>query len=712
MNNGKTITMLAALALALCLAAPVALAQQQQEADVLLQEALHKEMVDGDLEEAISLYQKIVNNFSDIGRAVAARALVQMGKSYEKLGVHLVAEARQAYEQVVRDYADQPKMVAEARSRLETLEAAVAAAAGPDEPKALTIRKVVSHEMYGAPSPDGRYFSYINWATGNLAVYDMKTGEYRDLTDEGTWEVPTQFGDALIWSPDSKQVAYAWYTAGNQDLRIVNVDGGEPRILAPFSAEGVPYPGAWSRDGKYILAVQGEPYHNHISDRIVLVDVETGSTRTIKNLPENIHTRNMSLSPDGKYVVHETFRKGREKPRNVHIISIDGRIDQPLIDHPADDYFPLWTPDGRGVVFTSDRSLMPGLWYVSVAEGRKASEPRLIRSALGTDFTPAGFTDDGTYYYGDTRLNENVFVAELDVDRGALQMKPEVVSKRFDGTNMIPFWSPDGSKLAYLSLRGNDWKSDLVLVIRDVQSGEERDLKPKLEWIEAARQWSSPQWSPDGNAILVTAWRGDERGLYLVDIETERATRLVPPFDGGGRNKVFTPDGDDVIFVRKGAVVHGSEIVQRNIASGAERVLGDSQRATFNLAISPDGSQLAYFEGGSGLRHDLVVVSLKDGSTRTLWSGTDEWYFSEEAGLEWMPDGAHLLLATYHPDEKQQQLYLVDARDGEQKPIGKPMKGDKQIEHVDVHPNGTTIAFSRGEQISEVWAIENLVFEQ
>ena len=45
-------------------------------------------------------------------------------------------------------------------------------------------------DTMGAPSPDGRYLSYVNWTKGNLAMHDLETGENRDLTDEGTWETP------------------------------------------------------------------------------------------------------------------------------------------------------------------------------------------------------------------------------------------------------------------------------------------------------------------------------------------------------------------------------------------------------------------------------------------------------------------------------------------------------------------------------------------
>ncbi len=96
------------------LATPVARAQDRPEPAVLLQAAVHTELVEGDLARAIQLYGDIVANH-EAERAVAAKALLYMGRSYEKLGS---AEATAAYERVVRDYADEVEQVEAARELL------------------------------------------------------------------------------------------------------------------------------------------------------------------------------------------------------------------------------------------------------------------------------------------------------------------------------------------------------------------------------------------------------------------------------------------------------------------------------------------------------------------------------------------------------------------------------------------------------------------
>ena len=58
-------------------------ARQNGEAEVMLQAAMHRELVEGELEQAIELYRAIADRH-DNNHAVAARALLYMGRSYEK----------------------------------------------------------------------------------------------------------------------------------------------------------------------------------------------------------------------------------------------------------------------------------------------------------------------------------------------------------------------------------------------------------------------------------------------------------------------------------------------------------------------------------------------------------------------------------------------------------------------------------------------------
>src|ERR1700758_1651858 len=110
----QSIATVVGASLMLVLAAGAARAQSGYD---LFQQALVKERAEGQLEQAIALYQRVVREYAT-DRPLAAKALVQLGQAYEKLGRD---EAGQAYQRVLRDYAEQRDQVTAARARLAAL---------------------------------------------------------------------------------------------------------------------------------------------------------------------------------------------------------------------------------------------------------------------------------------------------------------------------------------------------------------------------------------------------------------------------------------------------------------------------------------------------------------------------------------------------------------------------------------------------------------
>lgn len=101
-------------------AAPPQKPSSPATADTLMGAALHQEEVEGNLEAAIATYKKVIAD-PRASRSLAATALLHLGGSYEKLGD---AEARKAYERVVREFGDQAESAATARARLAALASA------------------------------------------------------------------------------------------------------------------------------------------------------------------------------------------------------------------------------------------------------------------------------------------------------------------------------------------------------------------------------------------------------------------------------------------------------------------------------------------------------------------------------------------------------------------------------------------------------------
>lgn len=105
-------------------------------------------------------------------------------------------------------------------------------------PKRISSSKVWSRpNTYnsGTPSPNGKFSSYMDQETGNVAMREFSTGKTSLLTKEGTWENPMKFTIGSIVSPNSKQVAYSWYNVKSNSVSIH--PDGQRIIITTFNQE-------------------------------------------------------------------------------------------------------------------------------------------------------------------------------------------------------------------------------------------------------------------------------------------------------------------------------------------------------------------------------------------------------------------------------------------------------------------------------------------
>ncbi|MGB7294906.1 MAG: tetratricopeptide repeat protein, partial [Candidatus Aminicenantales bacterium] len=455
----------------------------------LFQKALAKERGEGNLEEAIALYQKVIQETKD--ESLAAKAQYRIGICFEKLGKEKAVLAQEAFQKVVDKYPAQADTVRMAREKLIVF----AKAQAPSTPAGgdLTVRKIGLSDSTGTPAPDGSFISIAHWPKGNLAVRDLTGDSIRLLTKNATGD--TFVGHSVV-SPDSRKIAYSWYDEKyNFGLWLINVDGSGKRRLYRGQGDWHIEPSDWSPDGSLILAVHTLSYPSQAS-QIVLVASADGSMKVLKELGRKAPS-NTCFSPDGRFIAYD-YPSGQSTANDIFVMTAEGGQEVPLVENPADDRLLGWTPDGRYVMFSSDRAGNVGAWVVPVQGGQAHGTPKLVKHDLGS-IEPMGFTRDGTFYYGIGGWKHDVYAQDVGLDGGKLLGQPELAVKSFVGSNGMPAWSPDGGNLAYISGRTATAASSKshALCIRDSKSGGERVLFPDLDWF----QW--PRWSPDGKALIV-----------------------------------------------------------------------------------------------------------------------------------------------------------------------------------------------------------------
>ena len=714
-------------ALALIIVVPSVRSQDTDNAAVALQRAIRVELVDGDLEAAIALYDELATRFA-AERAVAAKALLHIGRCYEKLGD---AKAVDVYGRVAGDYADVSEIASQARKRLTALNGG--AAAGTDSARAsnsstedesgLVIRRVLEESMHsvslGAPTSDGRYLSAVNWASGNLAVYDVAADRFKQLTNVFWPEFPL----FSVISPDDQKIAYNWFNReGLTELRVIDIGGGEPRTL--YSNEEVPYlqPEDWSPDGRWILAVFGRVDG---TNQIVKVSAADGKAEVIKSLDWRTPLQ-MSFSPDGRYIAYD-LAPLEEAPgvSDVFLLAADGSREIPLVEHPDNDIGVAWSPDGRWVLFASDRRGTWDLWSQAVRDGRPEGEPRLLHAGIGP-ILPMGMTDDGSLHVARRTQLVDIYLMDYDSDTGRLRGEPRRVLERRTGANSDPSWSPDGKRLAYsIRFRPNVLNYfNRALVIRDLETGKEKQFN-----LSEFSNFGHVQWGKAGDRILLSGTdpklsTGARKttGVFWLDPDSGELTEILRPTPGVGISQVrLSPDGEHLYFKR---VLHASErveLVRRDLVTSEEKILlqgpfdGNLKSLFGLLSVSPAGDRILITRSNpeTELGLELLVMDIDSGATRSVYRVPS---LGQQPRVTWTPDGSAVLLALLETAGSEGSkvdsttIWRVPVDGGEPEVAGR-LDFEGRIDGLCFHPDGRTLAFVSDEGRSSAWVIENLLEE-
>lgn len=676
MNSRKTLTII--MVISLILGSYRSFAQTAEE---LFPKAIQLEEVKGELEKAIEVYQTIVTKFS-ANRPIASKALLHIGLCYEKLGDAQAREARKAYELVVRDYADQSEIVAQVKVRL----VALAGAGGASGSSTLAVRRVWAEaHVSGNVSPDGRFISFSDMG-GNLAIHDLATGQNRRLTIEGSLNGPEECGEYTVPSPDSRSVAYAWRSK-TRELRVIGIDGSKLRILKS-AGNGVHHfiPLAWSPDGKHMLA---EFVKTDGTRDMMLVAVSDGSAKLLKTIGKN-PSQGVAFSPDGQYIAWSTTE-------GLSLFELQTGTESQLIQDPSNHSVLGWAPDGKYILFSSERSGSADAWLIAVAGGKAQGEPMFIKKNWGN--WPMGFTSSGAFYYG---VNNNVWgvqIAEFDPAVGKVVSPPQSAFQR--GNMRTPNWSPDGRSLAGVVAS----EPSQSLIIRSMDTGEERELRIG-EWTIV---WGGIRWTPDGKSLVLPASHaGKGDNLIRIDVQTGQVTSLIPlPALGAVPRFELSRDGNIIFMPNKG------RLTAHNLLSGQERVVIEKPGLYAGL-VSPDGQRLliAVNEGGSQV---LLIMPADGGEARELVriDGKKETPFW--GSVAWTPDSRYVAFlkavkveAQIPYKDRQWQLWRVAVEGGEPQYLGLNFAGQLTGTLL-IHPDGRRVAVDGILVNLELWVMENFL---
>jgi Tol biopolymer transport system component len=635
----------------------------------LFQKGLAEERANGDLRAAIAIYQRIAT-MQGVERKLAAESLYRMAECQQALGN---TEARKTYERILRDFADQREVAGRAGARLAVVENRRASINSGLSLTRVWVPPSVNIRI-GSFSSDGRFVSYAEHYTGSeLAVRDLITGETRHVTHNRESGSSRDYGSMSVISPDRKKIAFTWTTPGHgSQLRVIDWDGSNQKTLYSNS-ERYSVPAAWSIDGREILAVVSSSSAH--TRQLAWMPLTGGVPRVLKTFAWQGLGDLQALSPDGKYIAYD-LATDDGKRRAIYVLASDGSSESAMTDGSATDEVFGWMPDGKSLLFATDRTGVRELRALPVHEGKKPGESYLIKPDLGR-MEPVGVSKTGSLLLARSMSEGQVYTASVDWSTGKLTtptpLARGVVAEAGAG------WSPDGTQVAYLARRGTERDgASRFIVVRSMETGQEREITPKGLRVTIN---GYPGWSPDGKSYLVTGIDLKGRnGVYGIDLVTGDARALVQR-EVTVNQPQWLPDGKHLLYV----LTEGRGVFIRNVETGADREinLGVPEATRVTVAASPDGLQLAFTVRVQDHYGAVYVMPLAGGASRLVYGspgGSQNVYVQG-----WSPDSRRIILRqlTANGQNAVSSTHWIAADGGELHPI------ETSLQSLRFHPDGS-----------------------
>ena len=497
------------------------------------------------------------------------------------------------------------------------------------------LRAQVARPALAEPSlsPDG---SLIAFASGGDIWEVAASGGIAHplVTDAATESRP-------LYSPDGTRLAFTSTRGGSANLYVLDLASGVVTRLT--YAEAGEELDAWSPDGKYLYFASGVQDVARQAD-IFRIAADGGTPMQVAR-EAFLAEFQAAPSPDGTMLVlNARGLSGGQWWRNgtSHIDETElwlkpvaeGGAYRRLLPGGEKHAWPMWSRDGRSLVYLSARGGVENLWRVGVGEGAapeqltRFTDGRLLYPSMAANGEEIVFERDFGVWRFDPATGHTAAVPITL--RGAASATP----KRHE--TLASFQrlalSPDGQKLA-------------VIGHGDVFAAPAKDGGPGQRITTTAGAEREVTWSPDSRRALVISERGLDHRLVEYDVASGRETMLTQ--HGIASTPAYSPDGKSAAYVLDDRELH---VV--TLASGGDRTVftgavSTDERDGPRPVWSPDGQYIAFPVLDARAFVNVLVVPAAGGAARPVsFLGNGQM-----GGIAWSPDGKYILFDTAQRSE-------------------------------------------------------------
>jgi TolB protein len=361
----------------------------------------------------------------------------------------------------------------------------------------------------------------------------------------------------------------------------MNANGEAVRQVTDFG-----YHPAWSPDGRKLLCTEESittPADRTINmRRLWEVEVATGQKRLVST--EDI--AQPQWSPHGQRIAYWGSHVNAQ--RDILTMLPQGGTPTPVTNDDALDWNPVWSPDGRYLYFSSDRSGRMQLWRVAIdeASGKVLSSPEPALLPTEADQQMVAFTRNGQRmaYVTAARTKNNLHRLGFDPEQGVAVGAPLRLTQDSQWLTDSDL-SPDGQWLVCTSTIGQ--QEDLY-ILRSVGSGERRRLTN-----DPAKD-REPSWSPDGKQIAFHSNQSGAWEIWLINADGSGRRQLTYTAQENAFVPVWSPDGARIVYTTRHGIPYAIEVARPWWEQTPQPIGSMDTRYSFlPAAWSADGTQLA-----------------------------------------------------------------------------------------------------------------------